>query len=114
MKLKRYTAQDKANFAKRFKESNLERSDFCKLNNISYSSLHRWLKINNDNKKALHSFVPIKIKPDIIKNKTALSIGNGAILANVKIKLPNGIEIEYREGYANLNLVDYVKILREI
>lgn len=114
MEFKRYTGRDKANFVNSFKAYNLERRDFCNLNNISYSSLHRWLKTHNNNKKIIDSFVPIKMKTNPIKNKTNLPVSNKAILTNMKIKLPNGIEMECKESNSNLSLVDYVKILLEI
>jgi hypothetical protein len=100
MQSNHYTAQERAQWVKKFKESNLDKHDFCKLNGISYASLYRWLK-NNTDKKIINNFTPITMHQNIANNTTMprIKATSNADGANVKIKLPNGVEIEIPETY---------------
>jgi hypothetical protein len=78
---KALSKEEKEAYVKRWQETSLSKSQFCKQESINLSTFYSWFP-----KPVKKSFLPIRIMPNVTKTNQ--------VTASLKITLPSGLSIE--------------------
>jgi transposase len=78
---KALSKEEKEAYVKRWQETSLSKSQFCKQEGISLSTFYSWFP-----RSVKKSFLPIRITPNVTKPSQ--------LTATLKITLPSGLSIE--------------------